>query len=198
MRVIVMAFREIDVRELMMNPMTKIAKEWMLITAGTGSGFNTMTASWGHLGSLWGRGGGMPTSVIFIRPQRYTKAFVDREAMYTLCFFSPRYKAHLSYLGSHSGRDEDKVARAGLTPVHGPGYTYFDEASLVMDAGAALGALEGRPTAGDNRATRSGTSIRCTSARSKRFCWLKTATPQDKAPSRSQIQRLLLMAGASA
>lgn len=132
MRVIVMAFREIDVRELMMNPMTKIAKEWMLITAGTGSGFNTMTASWGHLGSLWGRGGGMPTSVIFIRPQRYTKAFVDREAMYTLCFFSPRYKAQLSYLGSHSGRDEDKVARAGLTPVHGPGYTYFDEASLVM------------------------------------------------------------------
>ena len=36
------------------------------------------------------------------------------------------------YLGSHSGRDEDKVAKMELTPVFGEGYTYFEEASLTL------------------------------------------------------------------
>lgn len=125
--------REIDVKELMLNPMTKIAKEWMLVTAGTEeNGYNTMTASWGHLGSLWGHGGGLPTATIFVRPQRYTKQFVDREPLFTLTFFPEAYKAKLAYLGAHSGRDEDKIAKMGLTPVFGEGYTAFAEASLTL------------------------------------------------------------------
>lgn len=125
--------REIAVQELCLNPMIKIAKEWMLITAGTKeNGYNTMTASWGHLGSLWGHGGGLPTAAIFIRPQRYTKAFVDRERLFTLTFFAPQHKAKLAYLGAHSGRDEDKIAKMGLTPVFGEGYTGFEEASLTL------------------------------------------------------------------
>ena len=125
--------KEIPVSELTINPMELIAKQWMLITAGDAAkGYNTMTASWGHLGSIWGQNGGLPTSVIYVRPQRYTKEFVDREELYTLCFFPETYKKALGYLGSHSGRDGDKVAVAGLTPVFGEGYTYFAEASLVM------------------------------------------------------------------
>lgn len=128
-----MDFKEIPVSELQLNPMTLIAKQWMLITAGDDkTGYNTMTASWGHLGSIWGHNGGLPTSVIFVRPQRYTKEFVDREPLYTLCFFPEEYKKALGYLGSHSGRDGDKVAVSGLTPVFGDGYTCFEEASLVM------------------------------------------------------------------
>ena len=125
--------KEISVQELQLNPMTLIAKQWMLVTAGDDkNGYNTMTASWGHLGSIWGHGGGLPTSVIFVRPQRYTKQFVDREPLYTLCFCPAEYRPQLSYLGTHSGRDEDKVAACGLTPVYGEGYTYFAEASLVL------------------------------------------------------------------
>lgn len=124
--------KEITVQELQLNPMTAIAKEWMLITAGTKqAGYNTMTASWGHLGSIWGHGGGLPTAVVYVRPQRYTKQFLDREPLYTLCFFKDK-KKELAYLGSHSGRDEDKVATVGLTPAFGDGYTYFEEASLVL------------------------------------------------------------------
>ena len=125
--------KEIDVKELQMNPVTLIGNEWMLITAGNEEkGYNTMTASWGHLGSLWGHGGTMATSTIFIRPQRYTKEFTDREEYYTLSFFPEGYKEQLAYLGSHSGRDEDKVAKVGLTPVFENGTTYFKEANLVM------------------------------------------------------------------
>ena len=127
------SFREISVSELNIHPYTAIAKEWMLITAGNEErGYNTMTASWGHLGSLWGHGGGLPTSVIFIRPQRYTKEFADRENVYTLSFFGPEQKKALGYLGSHSGRDGDKVAAAGLTPVFLEDTTAFAEAELVL------------------------------------------------------------------
>ena len=125
--------RKIDLTELKINPMTLIAKEWMLLSAGCQErGYNTMTASWGHLGSIWGHGGGLPTAVAYVRPQRYTKEFVDREELYTLCFFPEEYKKALGYLGSHSGRDGDKVAAAGLTPVFEGEYTTFAEAKLTL------------------------------------------------------------------
>lgn len=125
--------KEISVSALQMNPMDLIAKEWMLVTAGDGErGYNTMTASWGHLGSIWGKGGGLPTAVVYLRPQRYTKAFVDREELFTISVFPEEYKKALGYLGSHSGRDGDKVAAAGLTPVFEDGTTWFKEAKLVL------------------------------------------------------------------
>lgn len=124
-----MKFVKTDYRTLELNPMTLIGDEWMLVTAGDDqTGWNTMTASWGHLGYIWQR----PTAICYIRPQRYTRQFADREPLYSLSFFPEGYKKQLSYLGSHSGRDEDKVKTVGLTPVFGDGYTYFEEAKLVL------------------------------------------------------------------
>ena len=120
--------REIPISQLNLNPYEKIAREWMLCTAGGAGNYNTMTCSWGHLGSLWN----LPTAICYVRPQRYTREFVDREARYTLCFFPEGYKKQLLYLGTKSGREEDKVAAMGLTPVHEGDYTYFAEASLVL------------------------------------------------------------------
>lgn len=125
--------KRIDISQLHMDPVAVIPKEWMLLTAGCEArGFNTMTASWGHMGAIWGHGGGLPTTVVYVRPQRYTKEFMDREALYTLCFFSEDYKKDLGYLGRNSGRDGDKLAHTSLTPVFGEGYTYFAEAKVVL------------------------------------------------------------------
>jgi len=121
--------KEITIPELQMNPMTLIGNEWMLITAGNeGTGINTMTASWGHLGTLWSHS----TSTIYVRPQRYTREFIDREEYYSLSFFPEGYKKQLGYLGSHSGRDEDKVAAVGFSPAFCDGVPYFSEANLVL------------------------------------------------------------------
>ena len=50
-----MAFEEVKISELQFNPFDKISKQWMLITAGESSGeCNTMTASWGGVGIMWG------------------------------------------------------------------------------------------------------------------------------------------------
>ena len=71
-----MAFKEVKIEELSFNPFTKISKEWMLITAGDEEKHNTMTASWGGVGIMWG----MNVATAYIRPQRYTKEFVYEEA----------------------------------------------------------------------------------------------------------------------
>ena len=123
--------KEINYKEMEFNPFTLIGKEWMLVTAGNEqSGCNTMTASWGHLGCLWGNND--PTAVIYLRPSRYTKEFVDREPYFTLCVMDKSFKKQMAYLGSVSGRDEDKIAKAGLTPVYADGSVYLEEAKLVF------------------------------------------------------------------
>ena len=127
--------KEISVYDLPLNPFQTVGREWMLVTAGNEArGYNTMTASWGHLGAIWGRRGhgNLPTAVIYVRPQRYTKQFVDREELFTLTVFDESYRKALNYLGSHSGRDEDKVAAVGLTPVFVDDTTAFAEAKLTL------------------------------------------------------------------
>lgn len=125
--------KKIDINELNINPYTRIANEWMLITAGTKlDKYNTMTASWGQLGSLWGHGGGKPTAVIYIRPTRYTKQFVDNNDYFSLSFFDEEYKKDLSYLGTVSGKDEDKVSKTKLTLIENDKAVYFNQANLVL------------------------------------------------------------------
>lgn len=125
--------KKIKFEELSINPYNSIAKDWMLISAGTKADeFNTMTASWGHLGSIWGHGGGKPTAVVFIRPTRYTKKFVDENEYFSLSFFDEEYRKDLSYLGTVSGRDEDKVSKTKLSPVFNEKAVYFSEANLVL------------------------------------------------------------------
>lgn len=125
-----MSLKAINMKELKFNPMTLIGKEWMLVSAGNEKSFNTMTAQWGHLGAIWN--GDMPTSVIYLRPQRYTRTFVDKENYYTISFFDEAYKKDLMYLGTHSGRDEDKLAKTSLTPVFSDESVYFKEAKMVF------------------------------------------------------------------
>ena len=129
--VIISKMQGINYKEMKFNPFNLIGGEWMLVTAGNEqSGCNTMTASWGHLGCLWGHND--PTAVIYLRPSRYTKKFVDEEPYFTLCVMDKSFKKQMAYLGSVSGRDENKVAKTGLTPVFADNSVYFQEAKLVF------------------------------------------------------------------
>ena len=90
--------KEIERSQLPLDPFALIGGDWFLLTAGTEArGYNTMTCSWGHFGPLWAN----DTAVVYVRPQRYTKEFVDREELYTLSFFDG-HKKELGYLGSRS------------------------------------------------------------------------------------------------
>lgn len=123
-----MAFKEIKIEELGFNPFTKIGKEWLLITAGNEEKHNTMTASWGGVGVLWGKN----VVTTYIRPQRYTKEFVDANDTFTIAFFDEEYRSALSLCGKVSGKDCDKIKEAGLTPYYVDDTTAFEEASMIM------------------------------------------------------------------
>jgi len=123
-------FVEIAPSALGDNVFQVIGRDAMLITAGTSDRFNTMTASWGGWGHLWNR----DVTFSFVRPQRYTFGFMEQTEHYTLCFFAKEHQAALDFCGSHSGRDLDKIAATGLTPVtdEATGAVYFAEARLVL------------------------------------------------------------------
>lgn len=122
-------FHKLDPKELKDNVFSLIGDQWMLITAGTAERCNTMTASWGGLGVLWGA----PAATCYIRPQRYTKEFVDREDYFTLTFFDEDQRKNLSLCGSKSGRDVDKVKACGFTVRTADcGAPYFEQARLVL------------------------------------------------------------------
>jgi len=122
-------FRLVDITTVDDNFIRTIGGEWMLVTAGDRERCNTMTASWGMAGEMWGR----PAVMVVIRPQRYTYEFVERETRFSLSFFGPAYRQALSYCGSRSGRDEAKIARAGLTTSYtDDGVPALREARLVL------------------------------------------------------------------
>lgn len=126
-----MSVREINPEEFQINPFTTYAKEWTLITAGNETeGVNTMTASWGQLGHVWNKN----TIIVYVRPQRYTKQFVDANEYFSVSVFPEEYHDKLLYLGRTSGKDENKIEKAGLTTEFYEGVPYFKEAKLTFIA----------------------------------------------------------------
>ncbi len=104
-------FKEIAPAQIDDNFIKAIGSDWMLITAGDHVAHNAMTASWGGVGFMWNR----PVALAVIRPQRYTFEFTEREPMLTLSFLGEEYRQAMTYCGTHSGREEDKISKAGLS-----------------------------------------------------------------------------------
>lgn len=136
-----MTLHPIDIDSLRINPFTFVGLQWLAICAGTEErGYNAMCASWGQLGALWERRGPgstphrcLPTVSVFVRPQRHTRTLLDREEFFSVCSLPTDKRRALAYLGSHSGRDEDKLAASGLTPAFAPqGTVYIAESDLVF------------------------------------------------------------------
>jgi flavin reductase (DIM6/NTAB) family NADH-FMN oxidoreductase RutF len=108
-------------------------KGWFLLTCGdfAAGHYNTMTVSWGAFGCMWAR----PFAQVVVRPQRYTREFIDAFPTFTLCAFPAAQRKALNLLGTQSGRDGDKIARAGLTPLAASQVAApaFAEAELVVE-----------------------------------------------------------------
>ena len=102
-------FQTYPIDMLEFNPFTKIGKEWALVTTNADTKDNTMTISWG-----------------------YTKEFIDKNEFFSISFLDETYRQALNYCGAHSGRDEDKIANAGLNSNHKMGIPFIDESNLVL------------------------------------------------------------------
>ena len=91
------------------NPMMMFEENWYLVSAADKGVANTLTAAWGGFGNVCDK----KVVTVYIRPQRYTKKFIDASGRFTLTFFNfndAKIRKALGYLGSHSGADEpDKI-----------------------------------------------------------------------------------------
>ena len=104
------------------------AKKWALLTAGTEDKFNSMTISWGGIGTLWNK----PVVTAYVRTTRYTHDFMDKGEYFTISFYPEDKKDILGVFGSKSGRDIDKMHYEGLTPKAASESVTFDEAEVTL------------------------------------------------------------------
>ena len=100
----------------------------MLLTAGNEEKLNTMTISWGGTGILWNK----PVAFVFVRPQRYTKEFIDSNKYFTMSGYSDEMRPAIKFCGRNSGREIDKIKETGLIPVFEEKAPYFKQAKLVL------------------------------------------------------------------
>ena len=103
-------------------------KKWALLTAGEKDNFNTMTISWGGLGTLWNK----PVATVYVRTPRYTHEFMDSNEYFTISYFPEEYKKILGVLGSKSGREMDKMKDSGLTAIKAGESVSFKEAEVTL------------------------------------------------------------------
>ena len=103
-------------------------KKWALLTAGNKESFNTMTISWGGLGTIWGK----PAASVYVRTSRYTHEFMDREDYFTISFYPEEYRKILGVLGKKSGRNMDKMKDSGLTAKEAGKSMTFAEAEVTL------------------------------------------------------------------
>lgn len=117
-----------NLKDFALAPFYKIDQEWALLTAGKEDRFNTMTISWGGLGTLWNK----PVVTVYVKPIRYTYEFMEENEYFTISFYGEEYRKDLGILGSKSGRELDKISLTRLTPDFLEHAISFKEAQLTI------------------------------------------------------------------
>lgn len=120
--------KEITIKEYKDNLFSVMKDEAALLTAGKIDKFNTMTIGWLTAGVIWGK----EVVTCYVRPSRYTYQFMEENDLFTVSFYHSDYRRALSYLGSNSGRDEDKVQKIGFNPLSLDDTVSFKEARMVI------------------------------------------------------------------
>ena len=117
-----------DLKNFNLAPLYAIDQEWAVLTAGEKENFNSMTISWGGLGTIWNK----PVVTVYVKPIRYTYEFMENNKHFTISFYNKEYKEDLAILGSKSGRDSNKVSLTKLTPEFLEKSVSFKEAKLTI------------------------------------------------------------------
>ena len=94
----------------------KAVKTGALLTTKSGDKVNTMTIAWGMLGIEWRK----PIFITYVRENRFTKKQLEENAEFTVNIpYGEFDKNIISYCGSNSGKNVDKISELSLTLVDG-------------------------------------------------------------------------------
>ena len=104
-------------------------KKWALLSAGTKDSHNTMTISWGSMGTLWNK----PIVTVYVKPLRFTHKFMNENEYFTVSFLPEDKRDALMTMGTMTGRHHtDKDGAAGLTVKDLGDAVTYEEAELVF------------------------------------------------------------------
>ena len=125
-------FVSIHPKEIRENPIKLFGDDWAVVAAGSPDDFNELTVSWGALGDAWWDN--MPIAIIFVSATRYTHKYLEENDTFSINIFPPQYRKALAYIGSRSGKNEDKVAATGLKVEFSEnGTPLFNEARMIIE-----------------------------------------------------------------
>ncbi len=92
----------------------KGVKQGALVTTKVNDKVNTMSISWGTLGVEWNK----PIFITFVRENRFTKSQLDENGEFTVNIpYGEFDKNIISFAGTKSGKDVDKIKELGLNLV---------------------------------------------------------------------------------
>lgn len=123
-------FKEVSTRDLSFNVFQTVANEWAVVTVQDEGKVNGMTVSWFQMGHMWRD----DVVTVYVRPQRHTYPLINRADTFSLCFFeqTPEAKKQMSYLGSASGKEHDKLAECGCTAGYDDLTPYIEQAKWAF------------------------------------------------------------------
>lgn len=126
------SFRSISPKDIKENPIKLFGDDWAVVAAGKPDDFNELTVSWGALGDAWWDN--MPIAIIFVSATRFTHKYLKENDTFSINVFPRELRKAVAYIGTHSGRDEDKVAATGLDVAFTDNQTpVFTQARLVIE-----------------------------------------------------------------
>lgn len=115
------------------NPFDWFKGQGLLLAVGTPEHNNAMTIGWGALGNIWSKIG-PATITVYVAEGRYTYEFMEKYDYFTVMAFDKEDARILGYMGTHSGRDDDKAKHLGLHTLYTEnGAPYYAEATLVLE-----------------------------------------------------------------
>ena len=92
----------------------KAMKPGILLTTKAGEKVNSMSIGWGTIGIQWNK----PIFIAYVRETRFTKQMLEENGEFTVNIpYGDVDSKILSYCGTKSGRDTDKIHDLGLTLV---------------------------------------------------------------------------------
>lgn len=123
-----MEFEKVNLSDFNFKPFSILANDWALLVAGNLQNHNAMTISWGGFGVLWNK----LIAFVFVRPQRFTRTFLENTSHFSLNFFDEKFRYALEFCGANSGKDVNKDAKTGLKAREFDNTVGYEQAKLVF------------------------------------------------------------------
>ena len=92
------------------NIFSLISKDWFLMSAEKEGRVNPMTVAWATAGILWQK----PVVMCAVRPERFTREFLDASDVFSLTVFDNSYRKMLGYCGTVPAVTRIRLRNQGL------------------------------------------------------------------------------------